>query len=366
MESIMKKKMVAVVVISLLAAGVANAAEIYNKSGNKVDLYGKIKGEFDVNSNDERSDATYARIGFRGETQIMDTVTGFGQWEYQANASGPEGAQSEKTRLAFAGIKLGDAGSLDYGRNYGVVYDIGAYADNLTEFGGDSYQMTDNYMTGRSTGLLTYRTPDAWGLAEGLALALQYQSANENRDDWKTSNGEGMGASVQYTLPDTGVTLGAAYANGKTSDASDVYGRKIAQGENAEVWTLGAKYDASALYLAATYAETRNMTPLTLKDAFAPGVDAIAFVDKTENLELMAAYAFDSGFRPSLGYVQSRADIGGYSEWVQKYIQAGVGYNFNKNFAVDAGYKVNLLNDELSRYGIGTDNQAVFGATYQF
>lgn len=361
----MNKKMIAVVVISLLAAGAANAAEIYNKSGNKVDLYGKVKGEFDVNSNEERTDATYARLGFRGETQIMEAVTGFGQWEYEANASSPEGAQSEKTRLAFAGIKFGDAGSLDYGRNYGVVYDVGAYADNLTEFGGDSYQNTDNYMTGRSTGLLTYRTPDAWGLVDGLAFALQYQSANENRD-WKTSNGEGAGASVQYTIPDSGVTLGAAYANAKTSDAGDSFGNKIAQGDHAEVWTLGAKYDANALYLAATYAETRNMTPITLENAFGSGVDTVAFADKTENLELMSAYVFDNGVRPSLGYVQSRAYIGGYSEWVKKYVQVGVGYNLNKNFVVDAGYKINLLNDDLSGYGINPDDQMVLGATYQF
>lgn len=350
----MKKKITAVVVLSVLTAGAASAAEIYNKSGNKVDLYGKVKGEFDINGNHERADNTYARLGFRGETQINEAVTGFGQWEYEANASGPEGSQSEKTRLAFAGLKLGDAGSLDYGRNYGVVYDIGAYADNLTEFGGDSYQHTDNYMTGRSTGLLTYRTSDAWGMVDGLAFALQYQSANENRD-WKTSNGEGAGVSVQYTLPDTGVTLGAAYAGAKTTDAKNADGARYASGENAEVWTLGAKYDANALYLAAAYAETRNMTPV-----------GDGFADKTENLELMAGYVFDNGFHPTLGYVQSRADLGGFSEWVQKYVQAGVGYNFNKNFAVDAGYKVNLLNDNLSGYGITSDDQAVFGMTYQF
>lgn len=26
--------------------------------------------------------------------------------------------------MAFAGVKFGDAGSFDYGRNYGVVYDV--------------------------------------------------------------------------------------------------------------------------------------------------------------------------------------------------------------------------------------------------
>ena len=37
----MKLKIVAVVVTGLLAANVAHAAEVYNKDGNKLDLYGK-------------------------------------------------------------------------------------------------------------------------------------------------------------------------------------------------------------------------------------------------------------------------------------------------------------------------------------
>ena len=40
----MKLKLVAVAVTSMLAAGVVNAAEIYNKDGNKLDLYGKVTG----------------------------------------------------------------------------------------------------------------------------------------------------------------------------------------------------------------------------------------------------------------------------------------------------------------------------------
>lgn len=36
----MKRNILAVVVPALLVAGAANAAEIYNKDGNKLDLYG--------------------------------------------------------------------------------------------------------------------------------------------------------------------------------------------------------------------------------------------------------------------------------------------------------------------------------------
>ncbi len=37
----MKRKVLAMLVPALLVAGAANAAEIYNKDGNKVDFYGK-------------------------------------------------------------------------------------------------------------------------------------------------------------------------------------------------------------------------------------------------------------------------------------------------------------------------------------
>lgn len=41
----MKRKILAAVIPALLVAGAANAAEIYNKNGNKLDFYGKMVGE---------------------------------------------------------------------------------------------------------------------------------------------------------------------------------------------------------------------------------------------------------------------------------------------------------------------------------
>ncbi len=38
----MKRKVLAMLVPALLVAGAANAAEVYNKDGNKLDLYGKV------------------------------------------------------------------------------------------------------------------------------------------------------------------------------------------------------------------------------------------------------------------------------------------------------------------------------------
>jgi predicted porin len=101
---------------ALLAAGAANAAEIYNKNGNKLDLAGKVDG-LRYFSDDAGSDGDHdlCASGFKGETQINDMLTGYGQWEYniQANTAG-EGANW--TRLAFAGLGFGQNGTFDYGQ----------------------------------------------------------------------------------------------------------------------------------------------------------------------------------------------------------------------------------------------------------
>ncbi|BDG84630.1 hypothetical protein TUM20903_21720 [Citrobacter koseri] len=126
----MKLKLVAVAVTTLLAAGAVNAAEVYNKDGNKLDLYGKVTAlHYFSDDKGDDGDKTYARLGFKGETQINDQLTGFGQWEYEFKGNNDEsnGTKGNKTRLAFAGLKFDQFGSLDYGRNYGVVYDIGAW-----------------------------------------------------------------------------------------------------------------------------------------------------------------------------------------------------------------------------------------------
>lgn len=115
------------------------------------------------------ADGTYARLGFRGETQINDQLTGYGHFESQFDAAGAEGSQDGiKTRLAFAGTDYGHDVSFDYGRNYGVAYDVGSYTDVLSEFGGDSYENTDRFLTTRTSGVATLRTKNLFGAVDGV------------------------------------------------------------------------------------------------------------------------------------------------------------------------------------------------------
>ncbi|EHE1281903.1 TPA: porin OmpC [Salmonella enterica] len=380
----MKKLTVALsaVAVTVMMAGMADAAEVYNKDGNKLDLYGKVDGlHYFSKDKDDDGDQSYVRFGFKGETQINDQLTGYGQWEYniQANHDEDNGTKGNATRLAFAGLKFADFGSIDYGRNNGVIYDIGAWTDVLPEFGNDTYEEADRFMTGRANGLLTYHNTDFFGLVDGLNFSLQYQGknggdgeSNNGKDrEAKSQNGDGYGMSVTWE-GDAGFGVGAAYSNSRrTKDQrSNEYS---SDGKRAEVWTGGLKYDANNIYLAATYAQTRNMQWADIAQDSRIGTDlalnkdAGAFLSKTENYEIVAQYMLDFGLQPSIAYLQSKAkDTGKYGDIdLVKYVDVGATYNFNKNMSAYIDYKINLLKDD-NPAGLSTENIVATGLVYEF
>ncbi|EEU9577280.1 hypothetical protein FZE52_08525 [Escherichia coli] len=111
----MKVKVLSLLVPALLVAGAANAAEVYNKDGNKLDLYGKVDGlHYFSDNKSEDGDQTYMRLGFKGETQVTDQLTGYGQWEYQIQGNSAENENNSWTRVAFAGLKFQDVGATYY------------------------------------------------------------------------------------------------------------------------------------------------------------------------------------------------------------------------------------------------------------
>lgn len=373
----MKKLTVALsaVAAAILMSGMANAAEIYNKDGNKLDLYGKVDGlHYFSKDKSNDGDQTYMRLGFKGETQITDQLTGFGHWEYQIQGNQAESTNKSKTRLAFAGLKFGDYSTFDYGRNYGVLYDVESFTDMLPEFGGDSYTNADNFMTGRANGVATYRNTDFFGLIDGLNFALQYQGKNggtnetNNGRDVKSQNGEGFGLSAVYSID--GFSAGTAYSNSDRTNAQQSETHN--DGKRAEAWTAGLKYDANNIYLAAMYARTRNMTWVDIGKDSRIGKDlgltndSGVFTNKTDNWEVVAQYQFDFGLRPSIAYLQSKARNTGFRDVdLVKYVDVGATYSFNKNMSAYVDYKINLLKND-NPAGLATDNIVATGLVYQF
>ncbi|MCZ4059178.1 porin [Pantoea sp. LMR881] len=369
----MKKSTLALLVSALALTSTAHAAEIYNKDGNKLDFYGKLKAmryisDAETNASNN-ADKSYVRIGFKGQTQINDLMTGYGQWEYQYNVNNPESDSNvgNKTRLGFAGLKFGSYGSVDYGRNYGLIYDVEAITDMMPEFGATAYTAADVYMLTRTNGVATYRNTNFFGLVDGLDFALQYQGKNEStsRAD-SASNGDGMAASLSYKIIDGLSIKGAVSSSNRTFAQKDAaYGT----GDKAEAWATGLKYDNDGVYLAANYAETRNMNPISgTAQVGGNDVAVSGYANKLQNIEVVAQYQFDFGLRPSLAYVQTKVkDIEngiGDADYY-KFVDVGATYYFNKNMSAFVDYKINLLDDD-NTLAKNTDDIVALGVTYQF
>ncbi|OOC13541.1 porin [Dickeya dadantii] len=348
--------------VLLFSTGLVSAAEVYNKDGNKLDLYGKVRSAYyfgdKTNSFKGNGDSTYARLGVKGESQLSQGITGYGNYEYHFDASKAEdtNAVNGKTRYAYAGLKFNKFGSIDYGRNKGIAYDGLSYTDVLPEFGGDQ-GYTDN-ITGRTSGVATYRNKDFFGIVDGWDIGLQYQSRHSDSSNAALQAGNGWGISSAYTTPvDIGVIASYETVNRTTAQ------RATSEGNKADAWAAGIKYDANSTYLAIMYGIFHNLTPI--------GTSITAFADKTRIFETVAQYHFDFGFTPSLAYVSAKADddtgIGqGSSGYTTRYASLGGNYTFNKNIVMNVAYLRNLISSANNPFARKTDDTVFTGLVYQF
>lgn len=354
----MKLKLFALAISSLIAIGGVHAAEMFNKDGHKIDLTGKVDVARIFTSDDNKNvDDSYARLGFKGETQIGDNLTGYGMFEYQFRLDNAEDVNAQtgnKTRLGFAGLKFGDYGSLDYGRNYGLIYDALAYTDVLPKFGGETAYL-DTFLSGRAGGVATWRTQNLFGMVEGLQFAAQYQGKNERSggDSIARANGDGYATSLGFNS-EAGISVVAAWASVNRTDAQNHALR--GKGDRAERWSTAIKYDMNQFYLAAMYGESQNATPI-----------AGGFANKAQNVEAVAQYLFLNGFQPSLAYVSSRAkDIEGVGDAdILKHANIGAKYFINANMQGYVEYRFNLLKKD-NPLGLATDDLIGIGLIYQF
>lgn len=93
----MKKSSLALMMMGLIASSATQAAEVYNKNGNKLDVYGKVKAMHYMSDYDSKDgDQTYVRFGIKGETQINDDLTGYGRWESGSPATKPKATLRRK------------------------------------------------------------------------------------------------------------------------------------------------------------------------------------------------------------------------------------------------------------------------------
>lgn len=368
----MKRNLLAIAIPALLIAGTAGASiEVWNKDGNKVDFYGRVYALnylTDRNNQTGEGDKTTARLGMSGETQISDSLSGYGRWEYEAKTGSDA---DNETRYAYAGLNFGDFGSFDYGRNDGVLKTLTSYTDVLPEFGGDASNNDIYALTARTKAVATYRNSNFFGLVNGLRFAVQYADNGDNsstqylnkHDRTDHDSAEAWGSVIDWDVLDSGLSIGAGYA--QTGGHKD-----------AKAWSAGAKYNNDNLYLAALYIQGKQKYGWE-KASSTSNTDDL----KTKGFELVAQYGIDfevGRLTPSVAYIQHKVqdassfsrsgDAGLKGNDLVKYVDVGLTYDFNKNLSAIVDYKINLLdkNDIGARralYEDGTFSKSQIKAT---
>lgn len=370
----MKQRYLVMVISSCLLAGTAGAVEIYDNEGSKLELYGKLAGVRYISSDKtNEGDQSYVHFGVKGSSQFNPDLSGFGQWEYEVAPKNSEAQSPDSghTRLAFVGLTFSNGGSLDVGRNYGILYDATSFTDMAPEFGSGHFA-ADVYMLGRANSLATYRNTGFFGLVDGLNVALQYQAKNQAGEDnsgrgVKEANGQGYGISASYALAPNLTVIGAM-AHSVRSDVQN--SKQYGTGKYAEAYSAGLKYEYAGLYLAALYSQTYNMMPYGTFSTTAGQKPFAGFASKTRGVELVANYQFSNNLRPSVGYVHVQGDElkqYGHND-LAHYMEVGTTYQFTKNMYSYVDYRINMLRDTAFTRAaqIKTDNTVALGLVYLF
>ncbi|CAD83164.1 outer membrane protein [Candidatus Blochmanniella floridana] len=367
-----------VVTMVIIAISTAGAAEFYKENNNNtLRIYGNItEGQIFVENKTNSDNHMSMKYGLIGKTYITDKIVGFGVWEQEFNLKNTESGVNLKNIaypiLGYIGIKLGDFGSIDYGRNYGVLYDVDSWVDLMPEFGGDM-SIPDNFLTNRASNVVTYRNINFFGLLDGFNFAVQYQGKNDGSSDTgrtvKTENGSGYGVSASYALGNSGLSASAAYINCvRTVDQKSLDGAYTS--DLAEAYSMGVKYDAYGAYLAAVYGESYNLMPFGNFDDVLNSEIIFGFVNKARNVAIVAQYKFDCGFSSLVSYLHSKAsDVeNGYGNYLKKCVTISSSYLLSKQLSATVDYRINLLHktDFTTVAQINTDNMIALGVSYLF
>ncbi|TON74974.1 porin, partial [Vibrio parahaemolyticus] len=235
----MKKTLIALSVSAAAMATGVNAAELYNQDGTTLEMGGRAEARLSMKDGDV-ADASRIRLNFLGTQAINDNLYGVGFWEgefttsdYDKDGNNVSGNDTIDNRYAYAGLG-GAFGEITYGKNDGALgvitdfTDIMAYAGNTAA---DKLAVAD-----RADNMLSYK-----GQFENLAVKASYRFADreEVNGEYTDNKQDGYSLSAIYAVADTGLELGAGYADQ----------------DEANEYMLAASYTMGDLYFAGIFTD---------------------------------------------------------------------------------------------------------------
>ncbi|GEM73962.1 porin [Vibrio sagamiensis] len=284
----MKKTLIALSVSAVAMATCVNAAEIYNQDGTSFEIGGRAEGRLALQDGDV-TDKSRVRINVLGKQMINDELYGLGFWEGEFTSADDE---SIDTRYLYAGLG-GKFGEVSYGKTQGSLMVLTDFTDIMSFHGNSAaYKLA---VADRTDNMLAYK-----GQFDNLALRASYRfdspvKEKENKDSNADVDTDGYSLSAIYAVADTGLELGAGYA-----DQYDI-----------SEYMLAASYTVDNLYFAGLLTDSDDYTGYELAAAYTMGQTVFSSTynnaetnDETSanNLAIDATYYFKPNFRGYVSY----------------------------------------------------------------
>ena len=296
----MNKTMIALAVSAAALATGANAAELYNQDGTSLDMGGRAEARLSMKDG-KASDESRIRLNFLGKVDIQDGLYGVGFYEGEfttadSKATDTDNGSDIDNRYTYAGLG-GTFGEVTYGKNDGALgvitdfTDIMAYHGNSAAYKVETADRVDN--------MLSYK-----GQFQDLSVKASYRFADriENNDGTFSDNEvDGYSLSGIYAIGETGVKLGAGYADQDESNEYMLSG-SYTMGDLyfAGVFTDGelAKNDGdyTGYELAAAYTMSQTVFTTTYNNAETNNETS------ADNIAIDATYYFKPNFRGYVSY----------------------------------------------------------------
>jgi outer membrane protein OmpU len=304
--------MIALAVSAAALATGANAAELYNQDGNSVEMGGRAEARLSLKDG-KAEDKTRIRLNFLGKVEIQDGLYGVGFYEGEFTTAENGGAtdnnagdDSITNRYTYAGLG-GTFGEVTYGKNEGALGVITDFTDIMAYHGNsaaDKIAVAD-----RTDNMLSYK-----GQFQDLGLKASYRFADRSENaagEYVDNGADGYSLSAIYAIGETGVKLGAGYAD---QDQSNEY-------------MLSGSYAISDLYFAGVFTD---------------GEKAAAFKDSVDytGYELAAAYTLgQTVFTTTYNNAETN------NETSADNIAIDATYYFKPNFRGYVSYNFNLISE---------------------
>ncbi|MGR5176285.1 porin [Vibrio mediterranei] len=275
-----------------IQSGNIEGTSVYSENGNSLQIGGRAEARISI-MDGKAEDVSRVRLNFLGTTQITETLYGVGFYEGEF-LTDPDNLVDN--RYAYAGIG-GAFGEVTYGKNDGALGVLTDFTDIMSYHGNSAaYKIA---VADRVNNMFSYS-----GTFSDFTVKASYRIADReemNDGQYIDNNGNGYSLSAIYNIGDTGIQLGAGYAD---------------QNEQNQ-YMLAASYSIHDFYFAGTFTDGKlqedNGDYTGYEVATAYVIDQTAFTatynksdynntTASDNLAFDVTYYFKPNFRTYLSY----------------------------------------------------------------